>query len=70
MLLSHFADYKSPITLVVIYPIKCNEHLELRKAEEVYFLLYNLHIFLIFTLFVFVKLVFLVYQDLRPGRNF
>ena len=49
MLLSHYADQKSPITLVVTYQIKFNEHLELTKAKEVYFLLYNFHIFLIFT---------------------
>ena len=49
MLLSHFADQKLRITFVVIYQIKFIDSLKLTKAKEVYFLLYNFHIFLIFT---------------------
>ena len=49
MLLSHFADQKLRITTVVIYQIRFIDTLKLTKAKEVYFLLYNFHIFLIFT---------------------
>ena len=54
MLLSHFADRKLLITFVVIYQIRFIDSLKLTKAKEVYFLLYNFHIFL-FSLFLYVS---------------